>query len=189
MRLLINLFWNFLLIGLFGVGAVSAGLPLIYDRVVVANKWLQPGQFADVLALCRMLPGPTDLNLAAFTGFHVGGNISAWMGLAGVLTAVAAMAAVSFVAMFPALRLFADKGGNTLAEGVLEALRPVTAGMMMAFFLLMLNAQNFGHPTLFPWDFAASVFLFIATLAGVHYFRFNPVFMLLLCGLAGIFLY
>lgn len=97
------------------------------------------------------------------------------MGLLGVLTAMAAMATVSFVLMFPTLRLFADKEANAMAQSIMESLRPVTAGMMMAFLILLFNVENFGHPYLLKWDFVSSIFLFVATLLGVHYFRFNPI--------------
>lgn len=190
MRLLIQLFWNFLLIGFFGIGSAYISIPLLYDRIVVANKWLQPGLFSDLLSLCRMLPGPTEINMAAFVGYgSVSQQLGAGMGLLGVLTAMAAMATVSFVLMFPTLRLFADKEANAMAQSIMESLRPVTAGMMMAFLILLFNVENFGHPYLLKWDFVSSIFLFVATLLGVHYFRFNPIFILLLCGLAGIFLY
>lgn len=190
MRLLLQLFWNFLLIGFFGIGSAYISIPLLYDRIVMANKWLQPGQFSDLLSLCRMLPGPTELNMAAFVGYgSVSQQLGAGMGLLGVLVAMAAMAAISFVLMLPTLRLFSDKGANAIAQGIMESLRPVTAGMMMAFLILLFNVENFGHPYLLKWDFVSSIFLFVATLLGVHYFRFNPIFILLLCGLAGIVLF
>lgn len=190
MRLLLQLFWNFLLIGFFGIGSAYISIPLLYDRIVMANKWLQPGQFSDLLSLCRMLPGPTELNMAAFVGYgSVSQQLGAGMGVLGVLVAMAAMAAISFVLMFPTLRLFTDKGANAIAQGIMESLRPVTAGMMMAFLILLFNVENFGHPYLLKWDFVSSIFLFVATLLGVHYFRFNPIFILLLCGLAGIVLF
>lgn len=148
MRLLIQLFWNFLLIGFFGIGSAYISIPLLYDRIVVANKWLQPGQFSDLLSLCRMLPGPTEINMAAFVGYgSVSQQLGAGMGLLGVLTAMAAMATVSFVLMFPTLRLFADKEANAMAQSIMESLRPVTAGMMMAFLILLSTWRTLAIPT------------------------------------------
>ena len=51
------------------------------------------------------------------------------------------------------------------------------------------RADTFGTPSTTPWDFMVSIFLFLATLIGIGVYKFNALFMVVLCGLAGCVLY
>lgn len=68
-------------------------------------------------------------------------------------------------------------------------LRPLIPGLVAAAAILLMRADNFGSLTESPWDFWMSTFLFLSTLIGVGYYRFNSLFIVLLCGLAGLIIY
>ena len=60
------LFWSFFQIGLFSIGGGYAAMPLIQEQVVEINGWLSLGEFADVVTLSQMTPGPIAINAATF---------------------------------------------------------------------------------------------------------------------------
>lgn len=183
MKILLQLFWNFLLVGLFAISGGFVALPLLQDRLVTANHWLNQGQFADLLAFSRMMPGAPEISMASYTGYSQAG--SGIMGLAGALVAVAAILCASFLTMSLSLKLFARKESFPQYSYVLKALRPVTAGLALAFLILLLSPECIGTPMSTPWQFWINIFLFAFTLMACLYYRFSPVFILLLCGMAG----
>ena len=68
-----ELFLSFVQVGLFSIGGGYAALPLIQHQVVTAHDWLTVTEFADVVTLSQMTPGPIALNAATFVGTRVGG--------------------------------------------------------------------------------------------------------------------
>ena len=64
----LKLFWSFFQIGLFSFGGGYAALPLIQDQVVTGHHWLTMKEFADVITISQMTPGPIAINSASFVG-------------------------------------------------------------------------------------------------------------------------
>ena len=64
-----QLFRGFCLIGLSGFGGV---LPWARRYIVERYRWLPPAEFAALLGLCQIMPGPNVMNLAVCLGsrFH-----------------------------------------------------------------------------------------------------------------------
>ena len=62
----LKLFWSFFQIGLFSFGGGYAALPLIQDQVVSGHHWLTMKEFADVITISQMTPGPIAINSASF---------------------------------------------------------------------------------------------------------------------------
>ncbi len=70
---LIQLFWSFFQIGLFSIGGGYAAMPLIQQQVVELHPWLTMTQFADIMTIAEMTPGPIAINSATFVGIQVAG--------------------------------------------------------------------------------------------------------------------
>ena len=56
--LLLQLFWTFFLIGLFGFGGGYAMISMIQGEVVGHYHWMTMGQFTDIVAVSQSTPGP-----------------------------------------------------------------------------------------------------------------------------------
>ena len=69
----LELFWSFFQIGLFSIGGGYAAMPLIQNQVVDIHPWLSMAQFADIMAIAEMTPGPIAINAATFVGIRVAG--------------------------------------------------------------------------------------------------------------------
>ena len=68
----LQLFWSFFQIGLFSIGGYAA-MPLIQAQVVDGRGWLTMTQFADIMTIAEMTPGPIAINSATFVGIQVAG--------------------------------------------------------------------------------------------------------------------
>ena len=64
----LELLWSFFQIGLFSIGGGYAAMPLIQNQVVDLHGWLTMTQFADIMTIAEMTPGPIAINSATFVG-------------------------------------------------------------------------------------------------------------------------
>ncbi len=71
------LFKSFFLIGALGFGGGYAMLSLIQKEVVTKHAWLTMLQFADILAVAEMTPGPVAINTATYVGYQTAGIVGA----------------------------------------------------------------------------------------------------------------
>ncbi|MFA6340594.1 MAG: chromate transporter, partial [Bacteroidales bacterium] len=72
----LQLFLSFLKIGIFCFGGGYAMLSLIQDEVVNQHGWLTISEFADIVAVSQMTPGPIAINTATYVGYTAaGGNV------------------------------------------------------------------------------------------------------------------
>ncbi len=72
MIVLWQLFVSYLKIGFFGFGGGYAMLSLIQNEVVVQHGWMTNAQFADIVAVSQITPGPIAINSATYVGYTVG---------------------------------------------------------------------------------------------------------------------
>src|ERR1043165_6715850 len=76
-------FLTFLRLGCTSFGGPIAHLGYFRHEFVERRKWLDDKAFADLLALCNFLPGPTSSELGIALGFSragFAGGLAAWLG-------------------------------------------------------------------------------------------------------------
>ncbi|MDF1862277.1 MAG: chromate efflux transporter [Verrucomicrobiales bacterium] len=76
MKSVLEVFREFLILGLTSFGGPTAHIAYFRDRFVSGKKWLTEGEFADLLALCQFLPGPASSQF----GLSVGWKRAGWAG-------------------------------------------------------------------------------------------------------------
>lgn len=69
----LQLFLSFLQIGLFSFGGGYAAMPLLQEQLVARNSWLSVQEFADLVTIAEMTPGPIAVNAATFVGTKLAG--------------------------------------------------------------------------------------------------------------------
>ena len=69
----LQLFLAFAQIGLFSFGGGYAAVPLIQSQIVEIHHWMEMDQFADLITIAEMTPGPIAINCATFVGQQVAG--------------------------------------------------------------------------------------------------------------------
>lgn len=76
MKPVLEVFREFLILGLTSFGGPTAHVAFFRDRFVGVKKWMSEADFADLLALCQFLPGPASSQL----GLSIGWRKAGWPG-------------------------------------------------------------------------------------------------------------
>ena len=176
----LQLFWAYLKIGIFGFGGGYAMLSMIQFEVVDHYNWMTVEEFADMVALSQMTPGPVSINIATFTGYSVGGF---W----GSLLASFALVLPSLVLLMIVLKFLFKNKENYIVKTTLSSMKPVIAGLIFVAALQMMNANNFSDAGLHGNNI--SVLICALTFVGVFWAKINPILLILASGLVGYFVY
>ena len=186
----VYLFITFFQIGLFGFGGGYGMLSLIQGEVVHHYHWMNTAEFTDIVAISQMTPGPIGINSATYCGYtavqHAGyGNM---MAVLGSFTATFALVLPSLILMILISKMFMKYMHTATVQSVFSGLRPAVVGLLGAATLLLMTEENFSLPTVNPWKFWISVFLFLATFVGTYWMKINPIRMIVYAGFAGLLL-
>lgn len=183
-----QLFVSYLKIGFFGFGGGYAMLSLIQNEVVVQHQWMTGSEFADIVAISQITPGPIAINSATYVGYTVGlqaGGVG--YGILGALIATFAVCLPALTLMLLITRYFLRLRHNPLIEGAMRGMRPVVIGMIAAAALLLIfphstdpGEQNFID--LWSW------LLFGGVLIG-QWKKVNPILLIVLSAVAGMVIY
>ena len=71
--LLLKLFFAFIQVGLFSIGGGYAAIPFIREQVVDIYGLMTPEEFADLITVAEMTPGPISINSSTFVGMRLAG--------------------------------------------------------------------------------------------------------------------
>ena len=181
----LELFWSFCKIGLFSIGGGYAALPLIQQQVVAQTGWLSMGEFADVITISQMTPGPIALNAASFVGIKVAGVWGAVMATFGCV--FPSIVIVLFVAY-----MYYKYRSLSAIDGILYGLRPAVVSLIASagIGILLMAFWTDGIIQLADTDYVA-VALFAVALALLRIFKkkLNPIYVILGSGALGIVIY
>lgn len=180
-----ELFWSFFQIGLFSIGGGYAAVPLIQHQVVELHPWLTMTQFADIMTIAEMTPGPVAINSATFVGIQVAG-------IPGAVAATAGCIFPSCVIVTTLAWVYYHFRGLKMVQGILAGLRPAVIAMIASAGISLTLLSFFGQQTL-PADLSGmnriSVFLFCLGFLVLQKKKINPVWVMTGCGVAGVVLY
>lgn len=183
-----QLFISYLKIGFFGFGGGYAMLSLIQNEIVVRHGWMTGSEFADIVAVSQITPGPIAINSATYVGYTVGAQAgTVWGGLLGAAIATVAVCLPALTIMLLLTRFFMRLRNNRLIEGAMRGMRPVVIGMIAAA-ALMLIAPHDGSPSERNFIDAWSWLLFGGVLIG-QWRKVNPILLILLAAVAGMVIY
>lgn len=189
--LFLLLFYTFFKIGLFGFGGGYAMLSMIQGEVVTKYQWLTTSQFTDIVAISQMTPGPIGINSATYVGYSavVNAGYSPAMGVLGSAMATFAVVLPSFILMFTITKILIKYRETDLVDTMFSLLRPTVVGLIAAAALILMTLENFSTPSINPWQFYISIFLFVAAFVGTQFFKINPIKMIIVCATAGFILF
>lgn len=179
----LNLLWAYLKIGLFGFGGGYAMLSLIqYEAVETIHygesaPWLTSKEFTDIVAISQMTPGPIGINSATYVGYVATGG-SIW----GSVLATVAVCLPSFIVVLLISRFLLKHRNNLYVKSVFSGLRPVVVGLIASAALLLMNKENFS-------DYHISILICAVSFALVQYTRIHPIWIIVLAGVTGFFVY
>ena len=195
-ELILQLFWEFFVIGLFTFGGGYAVIGVIQSEIVAGKAWITEGTFTDIVAISQMTPGPVGLNCSTYVGYEVlkQAGASEFMASLGSLTASLAIVLPSFLIMLAIVKFYAKFHETPIFQSVLAGLRPAVAGLIgAAAVALMVNLQLGDGLSAsivaanFP-DWKSWV-LFAAAFAAYTFMKAGPMLLLGAGAIAGFFLY
>ena len=129
--ILLQLFWSFFQIGLLSFGGGYAAMPLILEQVVTRNQWLTMDEFADIVTIAEMTPGPIAVNSATFVGTRLAGIPGA------VLCTMGCILPSFFICLILAHFYYKYRGFSGV-QTVLSALRPAVVALIASAGLSIL---------------------------------------------------
>ena len=114
-----------------GFGGV---MPWVYREIVEKKKWLNPQEFAELLAMGQILPGANVTNLSAMLGYRFAGFRGALAATSGLLTLPLGIA-IGFAV------LYERYGELPAVQGGLRGVTAVVAGLILSTGFKMAKAQ------------------------------------------------
>lgn len=181
----LELFWSFLQIGLFSIGGGYAAMPLIQNQVVDIHPWLTMTQFADIMTIAEMTPGPIAINSATFVGIQVAG-------LPGALVSTLGCVFPSCIIVMTLAYVYYRFRGLTVIQGILAGLRPAVIAMIASAGISLLIMAIYGQRTLpshlVPLDVIALI-IFSAAFLVLRKWKPNPIYVMAGSGILGVILY
>ena len=133
----VQLFYTFFIIGMFSFGGGYAMLPLIQDQVVTRWTWISNSQFADIVAVSQVTPGPIAVNSATYIGYTATNSV--W----GSVCATAGVCLPSVIVVV-LLYLFLEKfKESVLVKNVFKGLKIGVVGLILSAALLLMTPENF----------------------------------------------
>ena len=181
----VELLWSFFQIGLFSIGGGCAAMPLIQHQVVDLHPWLTMTQFADIMTIAEMTPGPIAINSATFVGIQVAG-------LPGALVATLGCILPSCIIVMALAYLYYRYKGLSMVQGILSGLRPAVVAMITSAGISLLILSLYGAQEL-PADLSGvnwiSMGIFTVAILILRRWKVNPIWVMAGAGAAGVLLY
>lgn len=181
----LELLWSFFQIGLFSIGGGYAAMPLIQHQVVDVHPWLTMTQFADIMTIAEMTPGPIAINSATFVGIQVAG-------IPGAIVATLGCVLPSCLIVMTLACVYYRFRRLTMVQGVLAGLRPAVIAMIASAGINLIILSFFGQRSL-PENLCGinyiSVFIFTSGFLVLRMWKVNPICVMAGAGALGALLY
>jgi chromate transporter len=181
----LKLFVSFLQIGLFSIGGGYAALPLIQEQVVEINHWLTLTEFADLITISGVTPGPIAINAASFVGNQIGGVV-------GALVATFGCVVPSLVIVLMLAFIYFKYKNLAIVQGILGGLRPVVVALIASAGVSILIIAFWGEQGvtdhLSDVNFYA-VGIFVVSLFVLRKWKPDPLLVMAGTGVVGLLIY
>lgn len=179
----LKLFWNFFQIGLFSIGGGYAILPLIQEKIVDTLGWLSLEEFADLVAISQMSPGPIGINAATFVGVKV-------HGILGGVVATMGCVLPSFIIVLILAYLYFKYRNIKVMQGALKGIRPAVVALITTagISILRLSLWNNNKVSLDTLDIEA-LSIFIIAFIVLRFKKTNAILVMSGSGVLGLLIW
>ncbi|MGI6176651.1 MAG: chromate transporter [Christensenellales bacterium] len=165
-----EIFYIFLKLSAFGLGAASVTIPLIENEVVTKRGWIRKEEFIDIVALAQSAPGPITTKIAVFVGYRAAGVL-------GMVLTVLGSIITPFICILAAIPIF-DKVKDSIAiTKALKGIGPVLVAIVLAQAFRFGKTANLNRRNiLFP----------IITVVLIIFVKINPIYIIVATVILGI---
>ncbi len=171
----LNLFIEFLKVGLFSFGGGYGSIPLIRD-VVLSNNWLSEDGLAYMIALSESTPGPIMVNLATYVGSTTAGILGAVVATIGVIIP-------AFIIVIVIVNILESFMNNKYVKRIFDGLNPAIVGIILATGVYMVfNNGSKGNKELI----ISIVLLIVVLITKIINKKISPITFIIISGFVGI---
>ena len=194
--ILFELFYTFLIIGLFTFGGGYSMIALIQSAVVDRHAWLTTQEFADILAISQITPGPVGINTATYAGYSavIAEGYPVAVAVAGAVVASLAVLILPLTLILIVGRWLLKHKDQAPFDTIFKGLRLTVIGLIAAAALSLLPTAFSPTPTgtVTIFNFQLSIFNVII-FAAVFFLslrkKASTILLILLSGLVGFLIY
>ena len=185
MPVILKLFISFFQVGLFSVGGGYAAIPLIQNQIVNVWQLMTLEEFADLITIAEMTPGPISINSATFVGMRLAG-------VPGAIVCTFACIMMPFTICLILAYYYYKYRSLKGVQTVLGCLRPAVVSLVSCAGLSILTLAIFQNGSV---DFTLSnlkfieIGLFLICLFLICKYKLGAIPIIFGSGVVGTFLY
>jgi chromate transporter len=172
--ILVKLFLEFCKIGVIAFGGGNAIFPILHHEIVEKLQWISTQDFLNFVSIAETTPGPIGMNLSTFIGFKLAG-------FPGALIATIGYVFLPFLIMLVVATVAVKIKDNKIYKRFLSAIMVVVLVLLMKAVYLMAEG---GFKDFRPYFLALVAFIVF-----MKFKKFNPIYLLIACGLIGMIIF
>lgn len=185
----LQLFLNFLKIGVVSFGGGYGMIPLIQETVI-SHGWLTQEEILNFIAVSESTPGPIAINMATFIGSSQGEILGSFIATLGIV-----------IPSFVIILLIATLAKNLMkfagVKATLNGIRPTIVGMIFATFVTMFISTIFSIKTVestFAFDWKGLVIFAVVAIIALAFKLWrkksiSPILLIVFSGGLGLLMY
>lgn len=177
-KLLLDIVFTFMQIGLLSFGGGYAAVSLVEKQVVDIKGWMTYSEFADIVTIDELTPGPVAVNAATFVGTKMAG-------LPGAIAATIGVILPSCIIALVLVRLYYKYKNMTVMNGALKGLKSMVVALITVTTINIMKNSLMIDYTL---DYIA-IILFAISLFLLRKYKLNPLIVMFACGIIGLIVY
>lgn len=180
---LFELVLTFAQIGVLSFGGGYASISLVEKQVVDIKHWMTYAEYADIVTIDELTPGPVAINAATFVGTKMAG-------VPGAICATLGAILPSFIISLILIKVYTKYRELKPINGALAGLKSMVVAMVLSTTIsICLNALFYYLPIdIYAIDYIGCI-LFVIGLIVLRKTKINPLLIMLGCGVIGLFIY
>ncbi|WP_053956371.1 chromate transporter [Inediibacterium massiliense] len=184
-KTIIALFISFLQIGSFSIGGGYTIIPLIQKQVVNYHNWLTLQEYTDIITISQMTPGPLVVNTASFVGIRIAG-------IPGAIVATLGSIISGFIISIFLYKFFKKHKNIDSISNILKGLRSSSMGLIASAASTIILITFLGTSPFNVKDISiniTAIIVFLISLFLLRKYKLNPIFVMIITGVIGLFFY
>lgn len=154
-----------------------------FEKEIMIHHWTAAGDYAKVIAIAQIFPGPFAVDSSAYIGYKVGG-------MPGAIIATMGLCLPSFIALVYITRRYDQFKANRYIQMLLGGVRPVVIGLLIsATYIIGFKPVVGAWGNLIDWLGIKAILLTAAGFLLLRYTKVNPVLFIAIFGMAGLVLF
>lgn len=173
--MIVSIILSFMKIGILAFGGAYAAIPLVEKEIVELRQWMTYEEFADLLALDELTPGPILINSATFVGMKVGG-------LSGAVAASIGCILPACLISLMLCMIYRKYKKLSWMESIIHTLKCMAIALIVTSFIRIVIKNSYPNEMI---SYLGIVLMAISFFV-LRKYKINPLYLMLGCGLISV---